>query len=205
MAAPATHIILAKIVKDKYFPHIDDKKYYIGTSFADIRYIANIDRNLTHFYDINSPSDITNTSPFMIGLKVHSFIDEKRVKFMRDHGLFELTPEGYLTSQITKVYEDMILYDEIEDWDNYVHFFKELLPDEKEFPIPEIALLKWHKIIEFCISNKPTDDSTVKFLNSKLQKKDNEKEIRDTLQTLRKNKKIKNLILAFYQEFKLTV
>jgi len=205
MAAPATHIILAKVVKDKYFPHIDEKKYYIGTSFADIRYIANIDRNLTHFYNINNPLDITDTSPFMIGLKVHSFIDEKRVKFMRDNGLFELISEGYLTSQITKVYEDIILYDEIKDWAMYRNFFKELLPDEKEFPIPEIALLKWHKIIEFCISNKPTEDSAVKFLNSKLQKKDNEKEIRDTLQILKKNKKIRDLILAFYQEFKLTV
>lgn len=205
MPAPATHIILAKIVKDKYFPKIDEKEFFIGTSFADIRYIANIDRNLTHFSDINNHTDITETDAFTIGLKIHSFIDKKWVKYMKENKLYDQLPEGYLISQIIKVFQDKLLYQEILDWQQYLEYFNELISEEKSFNIPDELLSEWHRIIKFCISQKPTEDSAVQFLNSKLQKLDQEKEIRKTWKLLDNNEQVKKILEDFYHEFKLTI
>jgi hypothetical protein len=201
MAAPATHIILAKIIKEKYFPKIDDRSYFIGTSFADIRYIASVDRNSTHFYDINHPTNITDSTPFMIGLKVHSFVDEKRHKFMTDHGLYDIIKNDKLSNQIMKVYEDIYLYDEISDWSIFANYFNDLISDEKEFNIPTETLERWHRIIKFCISQKPDEEMAVKFLGSKLQE-ENDQEIKDLLNKLRKDVKVQKLIADFYQDFK---
>ena len=201
MAAPATHIILAKLIKEKYFPEIDEKAYFVGTSFADIRYIANIDRNSTHFYNIHQISDISESSPFMIGLKVHSFVDEKRHKFMTDNGLFDIIKNDKLSNQIMKVYEDMNLYDQISDWTPFTNFFDALLPNEKEFNIPSEIIERWHRIIKFCISQKPNEEMAVKFLGSKLQE-ENDQQIKDLLNMLKGNTKIEKLIADFYQNFK---
>lgn len=201
MAAPATHIILAKLIKEKYFSQIDDQSYYIGTSFADIRYIASIDRNATHFYDIHHPTDITDTDPFMIGLKVHSLVDEIRHNYMTDHNLYEIIPNEKLPNQIMKVYEDIMLYDEIADWTIFSDYLDDLIQNEKEFNIPIETLERWHKIIKFCISKKPNDEMAVKFLGSKLQN-ENDNEIIETLNSLRNNQKVQNLIYDFYESFK---
>ncbi|HPR92239.1 MAG TPA: hypothetical protein PLR64_03240, partial [Candidatus Dojkabacteria bacterium] len=55
MAAPITHIVLSEKVLKKFFPRTEKKKFLIGTSLPDIRYLGVVDRNATHFNKVKFP------------------------------------------------------------------------------------------------------------------------------------------------------
>ncbi len=200
MAAPATHLLLAEKIFDKYCPDKNEGDFYRGTEFADIRYIANIDRNLTHFQEITL-EEIKNSDSFTAGLKVHSLVDLTREQFVRDSGLYELLPESRYLTQTLKAYEDALIYEQLVDVEKYLSYFSTLSDLELTFGISEETIIFWHQIIKDSIKQRPTEESTIYFLSQKLNLPDSEYEIRRVFRELQIIDEIKIVIEKYIQEF----
>ncbi len=102
-----------------------------------------------------------------------------------------------------KAYEDMLLYDEISNWQPFANYFDTILPEEKTFSIPDETILTWHHIIKSSIIKKPDDHLIVESLGSKLQS-ENDNEIRKLLHELKQNTKINQLVASFYKDFQIS-
>lgn len=200
MAAPATHIILAKKVFDKYCPDKNEADFFRGTEFADIRYIANIDRNLTHFMQVTL-DEIINADAFTAGLKTHSLVDLTREKAVIDAKLYDIMPESKYLSQILKCYEDQLIYNQVSDWQKYVDFFDQVSDLELTFGITQQTILQWHSIISESLSTASTDEKIILFLSKKMGLNDAEKEIIPILNQLKQKPNVKETFLNYVESF----
>ena len=163
MATPITHLILANNVFKKFFASKDKKKFFVGTSFPDIRYLGVIEREKTHFSGIRI-SDLQKEDSFFCGMKFHSLVDEARTAFWEKENIYLKYPEIKATS-ILKLLEDQLLYSKIQDWKNISSFFDEILSEELSFGIPEEGVKKWHFALQKYLSFSPTDESRKVFAN----------------------------------------
>lgn len=200
MAAPATHIILADKVFEKYFQDKTKSEFYIGTSFPDIRYLGVIDREKTHFSDLNI-NTLTSLPAFESGLKFHSLVDEVREKFMRSHNVYSLVPESRYVTQALKFFEDKILYEERNNWDEIASFFKMATNEELSFGVKAADIDKWHRFLHTYFATKPIDQNIYEFVATINKPKDMAEEIVRLTKMMEDNERLKEMILDFYSHF----
>ena len=155
MAAPITHIVLANKVFDEQFSGFSRKKFFIGTSFPDIRYLKVIKREETHFPDV-SIEDVKAEESFRAGMRFHSLVDNLRERYMQSNGAYDLIQGSKYKAESLKLFEDELLYDEIRDWSEVISFMNELVDEERMFPVDEEDLVKWHKTLREYFSSKPS-------------------------------------------------
>lgn len=157
-AFPVTHAYLAK----QYFKHFpgyspeEEKLFLVGTLFPDIRYLGEAARNETHFDQMTLQEILEEPSPFIAGLKFHSYVDiirEDLVVEMRMYDQFSLPTKGHEYSFL-KLVEDEILYGQ-EDWGGMVSLFWPLYPDELQWGMQTATVEKWHRILRVFFVNDP--------------------------------------------------
>ena len=201
MAAPATHIILAKKFFDKYCPEKNEADFIRGTSFPDIRYIADIERHNTHTHN-TTLSEIKTADAFTAGLKVHSLVDLTSSKYFKDSGIIELLPNTEYVIQILKTYVDILLYQKFssEMWLQYTKYFDQLSNGELSFGIDEKVIQTWHKIIKETIISQPNGSSLITFFKN-LHIQNPEEIVISTLEKLQQIEKIKEVTESYYQNF----
>ncbi|MDD2753585.1 MAG: hypothetical protein PHT44_03180 [Candidatus Portnoybacteria bacterium] len=157
MAAPITHIVLANKVFDKYFSGKDRKEFFVGTSFPDIRYYDNLDREKTH-QDGKSIEEIAKEDSFFAGAHFHSLLDERWGNFYRllkDHP-FYIEPHHVLSVSL-KFLQDELLYDRFSGWTELAGFFDGVLEGEKKFGLPEKDIVRWHGFLQKYFIERPSD------------------------------------------------
>jgi hypothetical protein len=103
-------IMLLNQLSDK-----NEKAFIIGTSFPDIRYIAKIDRNQTHFKHVSFDQVKKAKTSFQAGYLFHSLVDEVREKYLKEHNAYQMAPQSKYTSFCLKVVEDQLLFQEIKN------------------------------------------------------------------------------------------
>lgn len=159
MAAPITHIVLADKIFDKYFSGKNRKEFFVGTSFPDIRYYDNLDREKTH-QNGKSIEEIAKEGSFLAGAHFHAFLDEKWGNFYRslqDHPFF-LEP-SHLSSVSLKFFQDELLYGFFKDWERVVGFFDAIPEEEKHFEIAEKDIAGWHALLKKYFIEKPNNET----------------------------------------------
>lgn len=159
MPAPITHVVLANKVFDKYFSDKDRKDFFIGTSFPDIRYYDNLDREKTHQGGL-SLEEMGREGSFLAGMHFHAFVDEKWENFYRrleDHPLY-LEPL-HVSSVALKFFEDERLYNCLKEWGQIAGFFGGALDEEKKFGIAEKDIIRWHGFLQKYFIKNPDDQT----------------------------------------------
>jgi len=156
MPWPATHILVAEAVYDPYFSHLDRKEFILGTTFPDIRYPAAIDRELTHF-KARSLSSIMTEPAFKAGLYFHSFVDEIWNTFVQSHEtqLFSTIPHDRAMFHTMKILQDRYLFDQSDDWQLIVDYFRTILPEENRFGTTQKMVRRWHSLLAHYLSKPP--------------------------------------------------
>lgn len=157
-----SHIVLA----DKaihHFPNIDKAEYFCGTIFPDISYLKVIPREKTHLTDLKIDQ---NDSSFIIGMKVHAIVDQKREEFIIKNGLYEKYDQLPEITTGLKLYEDIILYNKISNWQEIINYLKNFSDEEKDYDISHFDLVKWHSLIIDYIKQRPDDQSRLRSLLS---------------------------------------
>ncbi|OGN02713.1 MAG: hypothetical protein A2655_03315 [Candidatus Yanofskybacteria bacterium RIFCSPHIGHO2_01_FULL_43_42] len=200
MAAPITHIVLADKVFDEYFPNLSKDKFLVGTSFPDIRYLRVIKREQTHPKNITL-SDIKSVESFNGGLLFHILIDRVRENYMQENDIYSLMPASKLITQTLKLLEDELFYDRLENWGLVSSYFDNVLSEELEYPVKEKDVLKWHKLLQSYLSEKPTLETRKDFFEAIYFTEENAKEVEDNLAIIRSNPKVLEIVGSFYKDF----
>src|SRR3990167_2043327 len=108
MASQITHIPYGKKALEQLFPSrsVDEKRFFLGTLFPDIRYQAGLKREQTH-PQVLSPEKIqVLKNDFDFGIAVHVLVDHEREKYLRKSGIFNLISITPLTNGALKLIED---------------------------------------------------------------------------------------------------
>jgi hypothetical protein len=147
MSFPITHIVLAQQALDKSKKKVNKRDFFLGVSFPDIRYLGVIDREKTH--NLDHPKN-----DFELGMKAHSEADLFRFNFMEKR---LASVKNHLEDMAIKIVEDYILYDYLDDWQQYSDYFLELIEAEKNWVDDQAALEFWHQALRKYLSQKPND------------------------------------------------
>lgn len=200
MAAPATHIVLADKLFEKYFHKENKKDFYVGTSFPDIRYMGIIDREKTHFSNLTLDI-LQSLPPFETGLKLHSLVDKVREDFMKSKGVYSLVPESPFTTQSLKFFEDKVLYDRRNNWNEIISFFKDVTEDELSFGLKGSDIEKWHKFLQIYFTTGPNDQNIRTFVAALGKPNEMAEEIIRLTKNMEENAHLRNIVVDFYDNF----
>lgn len=202
MAAPVLHVLLALLALTK-LPHLDPKKFIIGTSFPDIRYLGVIEREKTHNKKATWQSIQDESCSFKAGMDFHALVDRMREKYLKKHGVYEEILPWKFRSQCMKFAEDRMIYDLIsdEEWQIIASYFDTILTEERQFNIGEKYLKVWHGILQKYCSSKPSFDLIMQIIQNSALETFMTLEIQQKITELENNERYKKLIFQFYNEF----
>ncbi len=200
MAAPAAHVVLAEKIRRKYFSGNDELDFYVGTLFSDIRYLGGIRRDQTHFADVNL-SSLADVDAFTAGLMVHSYVDVNREKFVAENDFYALCPKSRFITQSVKIYEDMLFYDLIGDWNHYLRFLDKVIEPERRFGLADDILEKWHDILRDYLSAKPDPGSIRRFVMAAGYSSDNADEVISNISAISGDPRINDVLLSLPRYF----
>lgn len=211
MAAPITHIVLTDLVFKQHFATKDKKKFFIGTSFPDIRYLGVIKRQATHFSNPNLTNIQKETDSFIAGLKFHSLLDETRESYMVSNHIYEQLPQTKEMVSILKVLEERLLYSKLDStqWQTYYSYFEDIVPEELQFSIDSKDIQTWHSALKLLFKNKP-DLAGIKKFTEIMDYHDHSGDtlhsdiiqgIINTIDTLENNSKVTKIIHGLYNDF----
>jgi hypothetical protein len=200
MASPITHIVLADKVLNKFFPDKNRKDFFIGTVFPDIRYLGCIKREGTHLPQVSLKEIQDEKNSFMAGFKFHSLVDIINTKFIYS-GIFANSHSKYYAA--VDFVEEELFYNKISDWNEIINFFKETLPEEKEFNvnIKDIDLKKWHQIVQSNFREIPNNKNRYEHAKAINFPEDTLSNILKTTEELKKDKEAIKAIEKFYDNF----
>ena len=157
MASIITHIVFAIKIFFLLPNTIDIKEFIVGTSFPDIRYLAHLDRKLTHIEPVSWHDIINEKSSFKAGMLFHNFLDIIRMLYFEPcfyDRYFQSHTAIYrnLFPMVMKIAEDVVLYDKINNWSEIMTYFETTYPSEKLLCCEETIINKWHNlIINYCM------------------------------------------------------
>ena len=199
MAAPITHIILAEKVFNQQFPNLSKDKFLVGTSFPDIRYLRVIKREQTH--SKNTLSEIKLAESFEAGRQFHCLVDTVRENYIQKNDVYSIIPESKLIMQSLKLFEDELFYERLNNWNEIVNYFDEVVDKELKYPIEKDSIFKWHKLLQYYFSQKPTPETRKVLFEAIYFNDENIKEVEDNLSIMKNNPKVSEVLESFYTDF----
>ncbi len=149
MAGPVGHIVCALALINSTNLEIDDKNaFFAGSVFPDIRYVAkNIERSTTHHMPNNSIEFVLEQkNSFKMGHYLHIWLDKEREEYMKKHKAYELLETKKYRTQILKIIEDSLLFDQLKNKINSHEVFNKIYQEEFSYDITTTELETWNKI-----------------------------------------------------------
>lgn len=165
MAATITHIVCALSLLNNNALEVDNiKNFIIGTTFPDIRYLKVIQRKSTHIKNVRWTDIEKAVGSFEKGLLLHSRLDEVREAYIVERNLYAFIPNSPFRGHVLKFYEDILLYEMIDDWSKIADYFDTILAEEIKFNIKEEDIQTWHLLLKHYVSQKPNVSQIMEFL-----------------------------------------
>ena len=167
MAAPLGHIYLALQLLNRPFNGVNPQDFLIGTSFPDIRYPAQLPRNATHTQPVNLQLIFAEKDAFKQGMLFHSFVDQEREFYMKEHQIERLLPSLPHQNGILKGLEDQLLYPKIND-KTFIRFFDEIIFQEIEIVENKKIIKDWHTQLQNYFFYGPTPQTIRPFVKNSI-------------------------------------
>jgi hypothetical protein len=199
MASQITHIVLAHKVHDKLFPNLDQRLFYCGNIFPDIRYLKVIDRDKTHSMNITLKEVQDEKDPFFAGLKFHSLVDLVLEEFMQKHKVYDLCPHSKYVSQTYKLFQDELYYDKIKDWEEISNYFSNF--NESKLGVPSEKVNYWYDLFSRYVSSPPSDESRAVVISGIDLTMEIADKINQDIVVMKKTPKLKDKLDEFYESF----
>lgn len=164
MASQISHIPYGKKVKDLFLSDqiIDEKNFFVGTVFPDIRYLGVIDRDKSHHENPTVEGLRSIKGDFEKGTYAHALVDIEREKLLEKLGIHEIIDGNKFATYAMKFIEDEFSYKFVQDWSLYRSYLDTVLEEEKAL-VPENAAQKWHSTLCNYFSQTPNWESVVNF------------------------------------------
>lgn len=152
MPNPISHIVYAdKILKNKLQDRkVDEREYFIGASFPDIRYFLKVQKEATHT-NITEPEYFWDQiqkeyDSFELGILVHIYTDHLWVRHWAD--FLDKCPDFYYPSLLLA---DRLLFEDFGDMKKEIHkyFTQDILDKEiGKFNATSEIVKEWHQFIK---------------------------------------------------------
>jgi hypothetical protein len=203
MPMPVAHIVFALGV----LPLLPDKEvapFLRGTSMPDIRYAVDyLPREKTHIPSVCWQDVVKEPSSFKAGLLFHALVDQVNNSFIHDSYQALAINETQCKWYLLKLYQDVILYDFIDNWETIATLFDALDDEVDDCQIIRADAMNWQKKIKLYILQKPTLELIIDLLqlnNNGLAER--VAAIDSTMiPFLLQQEEIKKPILIFYNQF----
>lgn len=201
MSALIGHAVYGKRVLDKYFPGDDEAKFFVGTTFPDIRNLGVTTRDRTHTHGVKLVDLQACENAFDLGFKLHSLVDEVHFHFMKTNGIYNFSPDFRFAAQALKVFEDRLLYPKIKNWVEISGYFDDIYDEEKVFKIDLYDIRRWHNFIKGYFFEGPNDDNARNFNAETGFPASRADDFLKTLKFIEGKQEIKDATLKFYDQF----
>ncbi len=148
MAGPVAHIFCALMVLQSGALKVEsEKEFIIGTSFPDIRYLAKLTRKDTH--KKATWTDVKNAkTDFEKGMYFHCLLDDARIQKVEIACKKQMPYVPVMGCYLLKCFEDIILYDRVQNWPKILSYFDEVLQEQIDFGVPKETVQTWHTFIK---------------------------------------------------------
>ncbi|CCB85399.1 MULTISPECIES: hypothetical protein [Parachlamydia] len=158
-ATPITHTYLAYQFLERYpfEEELDKKSFLLGNLFPDIRYLGGIKRDQTHFTGMTLVNVLEEPSPFVAGMKFHSFVDAERNRFIQEEGIYTRLIElnAPKDPSFLKFVEDELVFP-LWNWEECLLCLQETVKDEEKWGVSQESVLRWHQILQTFFSLPPS-------------------------------------------------
>jgi hypothetical protein len=198
MAGEIAHVIYAARLLTHIGDTVSHPSYWIGTLFPDIYRIGRTSRYPTHPRPIGL-STILGNNDFVTGMRVHSWVDETRELYFREHAVFEKLSWHPLLPFAFELLEDEILYPYYTDW-NLVHrILSTVHPDEERMIHNRPHIQAWHALLQNYFRSAPSDESRNIYMEKLQISSQAAKEINSIVAELRKGGVAEELLMSYIQ------
>jgi hypothetical protein len=198
VASPITHIVLAEQVFDKLFADKDKVLFFVGTSFPDIRRLGKIEREKVHF-DNYSLAEIKSLDSFWSGLKFHSAVDLVGTEYAQETGLYKLFPESDIVKEGVEIFQDRLLFNKINRWQEIAGYFDHIYPEELTFGVREEDVRTWHKnLTRYFMDDINSEQGLTDLILGNGNSMDTVEKMLKISKQVRDKAKAEDLILNFY-------
>ncbi len=201
MAGEATHIILADRILADRGTQYNRRDFIVGTVFPDIRYLGDLDRDVTHLREISMEHVLSETDSFIAGAKFHSLVDKVRNDFIKTAGMYDLCPPFLYDQQSLKFLEDELFYPEYGLWADALKYFEQVREVPVAYPVSEEIVAQWYAIIRGYVAVPPNEVSRLHLLVAEGYTREAVILINAYIEELRKNKAVTDLMKDFYTQF----
>ena len=129
----------------------------MGTLFPDIRYIAKIKREVTHDDHMSLEEILEEKSPFIAGIKFHSYVDLYREEYVNQQKLYWRYAHLAVAhhNSFFKFVEDEIVFDSVNKPECF-ECLKKAYPEEHRYQVEEKTIRRWHQLLQLSFSIRPT-------------------------------------------------
>lgn len=204
MATPITHIVLVNKVFDNYFSKFVKRDFFIGTSFPDIRYLKVIDRDTTHFKNVELNLRTLNLdNSFNAGAKFHVIVDWIRENYIVANNTYERIPKSRYITQSLKLLEDELLYEKIGSWDQIVKDFEHIPYEQIDFVLDKKQIDKWYLLLREYFLSKPTPEVRKKFILEIGFSEEDANEMNKLIEAMRSDDGVIKIIYGLFDQFEL--
>jgi hypothetical protein len=164
MASQITHVPYAKKVLDQFLSGeaVDQRKYFVGTLFPDIRYYGVMERDQSHAQNPTLLGLLDIKGDFEKGMYAHALVDVERERLLQKTGIYDLLGKNPYVTNALKIIEDEFTHDLIPEWSKYIDYLNDILDEEINL-VPKEVVQKWHGILQVYFSQKPTWESLLEF------------------------------------------
>lgn len=201
MASQISHVVYGRKIFSRYKDNnLSWPEFLVGTVFPDIRYIAKIDRKITHDFDV-SEEIAPNSSSFKVGMYVHSYVDEKREGILKKKGVYDLgLAKNWLFPTALKLAEDEIMYSKYHNWNEAVDALDTYYNEEYEYIPNKRIVEKWHNLNKRLFEAKPDAEAWREMILKMGFEKDVPVEVMEQIGLIRNNNKIISILSEIYKE-----
>lgn len=200
MAAPVTHIALTNKIFHEHFLHFERRKFFIGTSFPDIRYLNAIGRDTTHFNnEILDLESLNQKNSFMAGAKFHAIVDAIRERYIVANNAYAFLPKSKYATQSLKLLEDELLYERIGNWRQIIKDFENIPFEQIEFKLNRQQIEEWYRLLREYLSVKPNHKTRLNFITRIGFKVEVANEINDCIDKSIGNTEIRDVIFKLFE------
>lgn len=181
--------------------NLNKDEFILGATFPDIRRIdPGIKRNYTHMYFPKLNLDFSGSSFFEAGWKFHLWCDMKREEILNNHDFFSIEGADDFWGLPGKLLEDEIVYDNYNNWEKLCAYFNNPPYIESLDRIDKETFNLWYAILARYMERKPDDKSMRVFLLKQPSNAPQVKDIRKSVDKLRANKKVLDILGKIQQE-----
>lgn len=198
MAGEIAHIIYAARLLTHLQDDVSDPSYWIGALFPDIYRIGRTSRYPTHPRPV-SLATIVGTNDFRTGMRTHSWIDDTREKYFREHHVLEKLSWHPLLPFALELFEDELLYGYYNDWNHIVRILANIHPDEEGLIHNRTHIQAWHTLLANYFRHAPSDISRKIFMEKLQIPSPIVQEVNDVVADLRASDAAQDIIMKYIQ------